>query len=75
MSKGNLARSAALAVVALALAACEGQTPEQRRLTGQVAGGVTGAALGSMIGGGSGRVVAAGGGAVLGTIVGGRLAE
>ena len=50
-------------------------TPEQQKLTGQVAGGVTGAAIGSLFGSGSGRVVMTGAGAVLGTVVGGKAAE
>ena len=57
-----------------ALSGCANMTPEQQRLTGQVAGGVTGAAVGSLFGGGTGRVVATGAGAVLGTVVGGELA-
>jgi uncharacterized protein YcfJ len=64
-----------VAAAIAALAGCANQTPEQRRLTGQVAGGVTGAAVGSLFGSGGGRVVATGAGAVLGTVVGGRLAE
>jgi len=64
------------AAVALTLAAgCANQTPEQRRLTGQIAGGVTGAAIGSMFGGGSGQVIATGAGAVLGTVAGGNIAD
>ena len=75
MTGRHIVRAAAVLLAVGALAACEGQTPEQRRLTGQVAGGVTGAAVGSLFGGGAGRVVATGAGAVLGTVVGGKLAE
>jgi outer membrane lipoprotein SlyB len=68
-----------LATVAVAMAAvaagCANMTPEQQKLTGQVAGGVTGAAVGSLFGGGTGRVVATGAGAVLGTVVGGKVAS
>jgi uncharacterized protein YcfJ len=56
------------------LAGCAGMTEQQqRRLTGQIIGGATGAALGSLIGGGSGRVIATSAGAVLGTVVGGEI--
>lgn len=75
MSRSIFGRAALLAAMALTLAACENQTPEQRRLTGQVAGGVAGAAVGSMFGGGSGQLVAVGAGAVLGSIAGGELAS
>jgi uncharacterized protein YcfJ len=76
MKLGKRTRNVALAVALVsALSSCANQSPENRRLTGQIAGGVTGAAVGSLFGGGSGRVVAAGAGAVLGTIVGGKLAE
>jgi len=72
-------RNSVLAILAtvsfLALPGCADMTPEQRQLTGQVAGGVTGAAIGSRFGGGSGRVVATGAGAVLGTVVGGHVAQ
>jgi outer membrane lipoprotein SlyB len=64
----------AAATAALLLAGCAGQTPEQQRLTGQIAGGVAGAAVGSAFGSGSGKVVAVGAGAVLGAIAGGELA-
>lgn len=50
-------------------------TPDEKKLAGQVAGGVTGAAIGSLFGGGTGRIVATGAGAVLGTVVGGKVAE
>lgn len=63
------------ATAMLALTSCANMTPQEKKLTGQIAGGVTGAALGSLVGGGTGRIVAAGAGAVLGTIVGGNLAE
>jgi uncharacterized protein YcfJ len=62
-------------IAALAAGGCANMTPEQQKLTGQVAGGVTGAAIGSLFGGGTGRVVATGAGAVLGTVVGGKVAE
>lgn len=59
---------------AVLLGGCANMTPqEQNRLTGQIVGGATGAALGSLFGGGTGRVVATGAGAVLGTIVGGEI--
>jgi uncharacterized protein YcfJ len=73
---GRVARGglvAAFAAVAV-LAGCAGQTQDQKRLTGQVVGGVAGAAVGSAFGGGTGRVVATGAGAVLGAIAGGELA-
>ena len=65
-----------VAVVAgsLGLSGCA-NTPEDRKLRGQVIGGVTGAAVGSMFGSGSGQVVMTGAGAVLGTVVGGKMAE
>ncbi len=56
------------------LSACS-NSPEDRKLRGQVIGGATGAAVGSLFGGGTGQVVAIGAGAVLGTIVGGKVAE
>ena len=64
----------ALAIVA-ALSGCATMTPSERRLAGQITGGVTGAALGSLIGGGTGRIVAVGAGAVVGTILGGHVAD
>jgi outer membrane lipoprotein SlyB len=63
------------AAALLVLTSCANMTPQEKKLTGQIAGGVTGAALGSLVGGGTGRIVAAGAGAVLGTIVGGNLAD
>ncbi|MEF9942595.1 MAG: hypothetical protein RR758_00175 [Burkholderiaceae bacterium] len=48
---------------------------DQRRMTGQVVGGVTGAALGSLIGGGTGKALAIGAGAVVGGILGGEVAN
>jgi len=48
---------------------------EKKRLTGQVLGGVTGAALGSLVGGGTGRALAIGAGAVVGGILGGEAAQ
>lgn len=63
-------------VVTLALGACSSMSPrEQSRLTGQVIGGATGAALGSLIGGGTGRAIATGAGIMLGTIIGGEVAD
>ena len=56
------------------VSACS-NTPEDKKLRGQIIGGATGAAVGSMFGGGTGRVVATGAGAVLGTVVGGKIAE
>lgn len=62
------------ALAALALGGCANMTPEQQnRATGQVVGGVTGAALGSLIGGGTGRSIAIASGAVIGTVVGGEI--
>lgn len=61
--------------VAMIGAGCSSMSPEQQKLTGQIAGGVTGAAVGSLFGGGTGRVVATGAGAVLGTVVGGKVAS
>ena len=59
--------------VLFTLAGCATMTPSEKKLTGQIVGGATGAALGSLIGGGTGRLVAVGAGAVLGTIVGGKI--
>ncbi len=56
------------------LSACS-NSPEDKKLRGQVIGGATGAAVGSLFGGGTGQVMAVGAGAVLGTIVGGKAAE
>lgn len=68
----RVAAVAALAV--LGLGSCANMTPqEQNRATGQVVGGVTGAALGSLVGGGTGRAVAIASGAVIGTVVGGQV--
>jgi len=74
MTKTRIMAMVALSA-ALIGAGCSSMTPEQQKLTGQVAGGVTGAAVGSLFGGGTGRVVATGAGAVLGTVVGGKIAE
>lgn len=73
--KRTMVKLAILSVAALALAACEGQSPEAKRRTGQIAGGVTGAVVGSAFGGGSGRVLATGAGAVLGAVAGGEIAD
>ena len=65
-----------VAVTAAMLGAgCSTMTPDEKKVAGQVAGGVTGAAIGSLFGGGTGRIVATGAGAVLGTVVGGKVAE
>jgi len=62
------------ALAALAMGGCANMTPqEQNRATGQVVGGITGAALGSLIGGGTGRSIAIASGAVIGTVVGGEI--
>jgi uncharacterized protein YcfJ len=68
-------RSAAVVLLAVGgLCACSTMTPqEQNRMTGQIVGGATGAALGSLVGGGTGRSIAIGAGAVVGTIVGGNI--
>lgn len=72
----NALRTALIAGIALALGGCAGMTPDERsRATGQVVGGVSGAALGSLIGGGSGRSIAIASGAVIGTVVGGEVAS
>jgi uncharacterized protein YcfJ len=68
------ATAIACAVAAFALGGCANMTPqEQNKATGQIVGGVTGAALGSLIGGGAGRTVAIASGAVIGTVVGGQI--
>ncbi len=74
MGRGMI-RMAILGAAALTLAACEGQSPEAQRRTGQVVGGVTGAAVGSMFGSGTGQILAVGAGAVLGTMAGGEIAD
>jgi outer membrane lipoprotein SlyB len=74
MNAKRIAMTLALAG-SLGIAGCASMTPQEKKLTGQIAGGVTGAALGSLIGGGTGRIVATGAGAVLGTVVGGNLAD
>ncbi len=63
-----------LLLAVTALSACS-NSPEDKKLRGQVIGGATGAAVGSLFGSGTGKVVAVGAGAVLGTIVGGKVAE
>jgi len=70
----RMMRIAAVMGLAVALGGCA-TTPEEKKMTGQIVGGVTGAAVGSLFGGGAGRVVATGTGAVLGTIVGGKVAS
>lgn len=68
--------SIAVVLAAVVVTGCSNMSPEQqRRTTGQVVGGVTGAALGSLIGGGTGRSIAIGAGAVTGAIVGGNIAD
>jgi len=74
MDMRRIKRIAVVSAIALGLAACA-STPEEKKMTGQIVGGVTGAAVGSLFGSGTGRVVATGAGAVLGTIVGGKVAE
>ena len=49
-------------------------SPEDKKVAGQVAGRVTGAAIRSLFGGGTGHIVATGAGAVFGTVVGGKVA-
>lgn len=74
----NRMKTSAIAAMlaALVVTGCSNMSPEQqRRTTGQVLGGVTGAALGSLIGGGTGRSIAIGAGAVTGAIVGGNIAD
>jgi len=62
------------ALAAATMGGCANMTPEQQnRATGQVVGGITGAALGSLIGGGTGRSIAIASGAVIGTVVGGEV--
>lgn len=58
-----------VALVALALAACE-STGGQKQTIGTVLGGVGGAVAGSQIGGGSGRIVAVAAGTMLGALLG-----
>lgn len=76
--KGNTLTAGLLLVAvtagSLTLSGCA-NTPEDRRLRGQVIGGVTGAAVGSLFGGGTGQVVMTGAGAVLGAVVGGKMAD
>jgi uncharacterized protein YcfJ len=70
----RMMRVASAIGLVVALGGCA-TTPEEKKMTGQIVGGVTGAAVGSLFGGGTGRVVATGAGAVLGTIVGGKVAS
>ena len=75
MTSARPALRAGLAgLLLLAAAGCE-NIPIDQRTQGQIAGGVTGAAIGSMFGGGTGRVIATGAGAVLGSIAGGKIAD
>lgn len=72
----RLVAGVALALAVAALGGCASMTPEeQKRATGQVVGGLTGAALGSLVGGGTGRSIAIATGAVVGTVVGGEMAS
>ena len=73
MNRNNIV--AVMVAAFLTLAGCATMTTAEKRLTGQIVGGATGAALGSLIGGGTGRLVAVGAGAVLGTIAGGKIGE
>ena len=73
-TRKSLIIACALLFSGLMMTGC-GNTAEDKKLRGQVIGGVTGAAVGSLFGSGSGQVVAAGAGAVLGTVVGGKIAE
>lgn len=75
MTSTLLMRPVDALAVALALSACAGAAPQDRRLAGQVIGGAAGAAVGSTIGSGSGRLVAIGAGAIIGAIAGGAVAE
>ncbi len=60
--------------VSAALTACSGQEAKlDKSTTGQVLGGVAGAAAGSQVGGGSGQTVAIVAGALLGSVVGERI--
>ena len=63
-----------LLLLAAGLSGCS-NSPEDKKLRGQVIGGATGAAVGSLFGSGTGQIVAVGAGAVLGTIVGGKVSE
>jgi hypothetical protein len=67
-------RAGLAGLLLLAAAGCE-NIPIDKRTQGQIAGGVTGAAVGSMFGGGTGRLIATGAGAVLGSIAGGKIAD
>lgn len=58
-----------VALVALALAACD-STGGQKQTIGTVLGGVGGAVAGSQIGGGTGRIVAVAAGTMLGALLG-----
>jgi uncharacterized protein YcfJ len=75
MRNVRLAVAAIVSVFLLGSCSHNMSREEERRLTGQVVGGVTGAAVGSLFGGGTGRIVATGAGAVIGSIVGGNLAD
>ena len=63
----TLGRATAALLLAGALAGCSNMSPQDKRLTGQVVGGASGAAIGSLFGGGTGQIVA--------TIAGGEVAD
>jgi uncharacterized protein YcfJ len=74
-SLNRTVRGLLLAGAVVGLVNCAGMTPqEQNKATGQIVGGVTGAALGSLVGGGTGRSIAIASGAVIGSVVGGQVA-
>ena len=75
MNKTRILALVTMTAAMLAAGCSTTMTPDQKKVTGQVVGGVTGAAVGSLFGGGTGRIVATGAGAVLGTVVGGKVAE
>jgi uncharacterized protein YcfJ len=75
MNKTRLFALVAMTAAVLGAGCSTTMTPDEKKLAGQVAGGVTGAAIGSLFGGGTGRIVATGAGAVLGTVVGGKVAS
>ena len=66
--KMHIAKTMGLAVVAIALAACDGGRDKQ--FAGTLVGAAAGGAIGSQIGSGSGRAVAIGTGVLIGGLVG-----